>query len=82
MEMKIKVQKDGSMRDTCYRYYCADDGGVLGMCYDSILRLPGMTFSLHCGICGKYHFMTIQQLRAAIIACEFNDNVGSIVIGA
>lgn len=81
MKMKIKVVRDTSMRNVGYHYYCADDGGVLGLWYSSGLGTMGMTFSFHCGICDKHHFMTIEQLRRATLACEFFDGVGHIELG-
>ena len=81
MEMKVRVRKDTMMKDTCYHYTCAEDGGIVGLCYEIILHMIGMNFCLSCGLCGKRNFMTLSQLRIATLACEFDDNgIGYITL--
>jgi len=77
--MKMKVRKDTTIKDDpCYSYTCPDDGGILGMCYESVLKMKGMTFSFGCGICGDEIFMSLTQLRIATSKCEFKDGTGLI----
>lgn len=81
MEMKIRVRKDTTTKEISYHYFCGDDGGILGSCYESILELLGMTFSFSCGICGKRVFLTMTNLRIPTLACEFDkDDVGFITL--
>tara|TARA_Y100000310_G_scaffold318529_2_gene372756 strand:- start:434 stop:682 length:249 start_codon:yes stop_codon:yes gene_type:complete len=79
--MKIRVRKETEIKDDpCYYYTCADDGGTMGMCYESILRMHGMAFGFSCGICDERCFMALEQLNAATSECEFKDGVGLIEI--